>query len=68
MSILILPGSDAKGDNAMSNIAGKAYAMNVITPSRPHLTWINRTIFMVARGVPKVLSGLLGLSLIHFAR
>lgn len=52
----------------MSNIAGKAYAMNVITPSRPHLTWINRTIFMVARGVPKVLSGLLGLSLIHFAR
>lgn len=52
----------------MSNIAGKAYAMNVITPSRPHLTWINRTIFMVARGIPGVLSGLLGLSLIHFAR
>lgn len=52
----------------MSNIAGKAYAMNVVTPSKPYLTWLNRLIFMVARGVPKVLSGLLGLSLIHFAR
>lgn len=52
----------------MSNIAGKAYAMNVVTPSRPYLTWLNRLIFMVARGVPSVLSGLLGLSLIHFAR
>ncbi|WP_193140384.1 hypothetical protein [Meridianimarinicoccus sp. MJW13] len=52
----------------MSNIAGKAYAMNVVTPSKPRVTWLNRLIFMVARGVPKVLSGLLGLSLIHFAR
>ena len=52
----------------MSNIAGKAYAMNVVTPSHPWKTWANRLIFMVARGVPGVLSGLLGLSLIHFAR
>lgn len=52
----------------MSNIAGKAYAMNVVTPSKPWLTWVNRLIFMVARGVPTVLSGLMGLSLIHFAR
>lgn len=52
----------------MSNIAGKAYAMNVITPSNPRLTWINRLIFMVGRGIPDTLSGLLGLSLIHFAR
>lgn len=52
----------------MSNIAGKAYAMNVVTPSKPRVTWINRLIFMVARGVPRVLAGLLGLSLIHFAR
>jgi len=52
----------------MSNIAGKAYAMNVVTPSHPWTTWVNRLIFMVARGVPDVLSGLLGLSLIHFAR
>jgi hypothetical protein len=52
----------------MSNIAGKAYGMNVITPMRPARTWINRLIFMVARATPGVLSGLLGLSLIHFAR
>ena len=52
----------------MSNIAGKAYAMNVVTPSKPWLTWANRLIFMVARGLPATLGGLLGLSLIHFAR
>ena len=52
----------------MSNIAGKAYAMNVVTPSNPRLTWANRLLFMVARGWPERLFGLLGLSLIHFAR
>ena len=52
----------------MSNTAGKAYAMNVVTPVPPWLTWVNRLIFMVARAVPATLSGLLGLSLIHFAR
>lgn len=52
----------------MSNIAGKAYAMNVLTPSPPGRTWINRLIFMVSRGRPATLGGLLGLSLIHFAR
>jgi hypothetical protein len=52
----------------MSNLAGKAYGMNVITPMPPTLTWINRAIFMVARLTPGTLAGLLGLSLIHFAR
>lgn len=52
----------------MSNIAGKAYAMNVITPSNPLRTWINRLLFMVARVRPETLGGLLGLRLIHFAR
>ena len=52
----------------MSNVAGKAYAMNVITPMRPPRTWINALLFMVARANPAFLSGLLGLSLIHFAR
>jgi hypothetical protein len=52
----------------MSNVAGKAYAMNVVTPMRPGRSWINRLIFMVARVVPETLAGLLGLSLIHFAR
>lgn len=52
----------------MTNIAGKAYAMNVVTPSKPRLTWVNRLLFMVSRGIPQTLAGLLGLSLIHFAR
>ncbi len=52
----------------MSNIAGKAYAMNVVTPSNPRITWINRLLFMASRGQPSNLFGLLGLSLIHFAR
>jgi len=52
----------------MSNIAGKAYAMNVITPMPPCLTWVQYLLFMAARGLPSNLAGLLGLSLIHFAR
>jgi hypothetical protein len=52
----------------MSNVAGKAYAMNVVTPMRPVLTWVNRALFMISRAIPSTLSGLLGLSIIHFAR
>src|SRR5271156_5371639 len=52
----------------MSNTAGKAYAMNVLTPVPPPSTWVNRLIFMAARAMSSSLSGLLGLSLIHFAR
>jgi hypothetical protein len=52
----------------MSNIAGKAYAMNVLTPMPPWRTWIQTALFMVARVTPRQLSGLLGLKLIHFAR
>jgi hypothetical protein len=52
----------------MSNIAGKAYGMNVITPMKPRWTWLNRLLFMLSRSLPATLSGLLGLSLIHFAR
>ncbi len=52
----------------MSNVAGKAYGMNVVTPVSPSITWINNLIFMAARALPATLSGLLGLSLIHFAR
>ena len=52
----------------MSNLAGKAYAMNVVTPMPPGRTWINRLLFMAARAIPATLSGLLGLSIIHFAR
>jgi hypothetical protein len=52
----------------MSNVAGKAYAMNVVSPMKPWWTWINRVVFMAARGDPPALNGLLGLSFIHFAR
>lgn len=52
----------------MSNVAGKAYGMNVLTPMKPWKTWINTLIFRVGRLTPDTLSGLLGLSLIHFAR
>ena len=52
----------------MSNVAGKAYGMNVVTPMQPSLTWINRATFMASRAIPSSLGGLLGLSIIHFAR
>jgi len=52
----------------MSNVAGKTYGMNVITPMTRSMTWINHLIFMTSRAVPFTLHGLIGLSLIHFAR
>ncbi len=61
-------GLIALGGQAMSNIAGKAYGMNVLTPMRPSRTWLQILIFMVSRAMPSRLSGLLGLKLIHFAR
>jgi hypothetical protein len=56
------------GGARVSNIAGKAYAINVLTPMRPWRTWIQNALFMLARVLPAQLSGLLGLKLIHFAR
>jgi len=52
----------------MSNVAGKAYGMNILTPMKPWKTWVNRFLFMAARVLPETLAGLLGLSIIHFAR
>jgi hypothetical protein len=52
----------------MSNVAGKAYAMNVITPIRAWTTWLNKLIFRVALRLPSTLKGLITLSLIHYAR
>lgn len=54
----------------MSNIAGKAYAMNVVTPITWYMAWINRIIFWAAQ-IPFLkgyLNGLITLSLIHYAR
>ena len=55
----------------MSNIAGKAYAMNLMTPIKPMRVWMNRLIFWVAglKFFQKIsFDGLLTLSLIHYAR
>ena len=57
----------------MSNIAGKAYAMNVVTPIKWYFRWINKLIFWsVTSGALKLLGtslkGLLTLSIIHYAR
>jgi hypothetical protein len=52
----------------MSNIAGKSYAMNVITPMRGYTTWINKLFFTIAPKFPSTLNGLITLSLIHYAR
>ena len=52
----------------MSNIAGKAYAMNVVTPVRWYSAWLNKLYFWVAGKRPSTLAGLKTLSLIHYAR
>lgn len=54
----------------MSNIAGKSYAMNVITPVRRWCVWINLGIFFLLKTplMAGKLKGLKTLSLIHYAR
>lgn len=52
----------------MSNIAGKAYGMTVITPMPPFVGWLVGYIFRTIRCFPSTLQGLLGLLIIHFAR
>lgn len=54
----------------MSNVAGKSYAMNVVTPLKWHSAWLNKIIFWFAQlpFLGSALNGLLTLSLIHYAR
>src|SRR5216683_1293023 len=52
----------------MSNIAGKAYAMNAVTPMRWYTAWWNRLFFWIAHKRPATTAGLVTLSLIHYAR
>lgn len=54
----------------MSNIAGKSYAMNVITPIKWYMVPINKIIFWLAgtKIFSSRLNGLITLSLIHYAR
>jgi hypothetical protein len=52
----------------MSNINGKVYALNVITPMKPWKTWILRAVFFVLEHVKSLQSDLINLSFIEFAR
>lgn len=54
----------------MSNIAGKAYGMNVITPIRWYTVWVSKLTFwlVVRKPLSSRLKGLVTLSLIHYAR
>ncbi|MEO6912165.1 MAG: hypothetical protein ABI158_14715 [Edaphobacter sp.] len=52
----------------MSNINGKVYAMNAITPMKPWKTWILRGLFVVLGRVKPLQQDLINLSFIEFAR
>ena len=52
----------------MSNINGKVYAMNVVTPMKPWKTWILRGLFFVLGHVKPLQDDLINLSFIEFAR
>jgi len=52
----------------MTNINGKAYAMNAITPMKPWKTPILRLFFFILGLIKPLQKDLKGLSFIHFAR
>jgi len=52
----------------MSNINGKVYAMNAITPMKPWKTWVLRVLFWALWNVKPLQQDLINLSFIEFAR
>jgi hypothetical protein len=52
----------------MSNINGKVYALNVITPMKPWKTWLLRLVFFALWNIKSLQSDLINLSFIQFAR
>ena len=52
----------------MSNINGKVYAMNAITPMKPWKTWVLRGFFFILGHVKPLQKDLINLSFIEFAR
>ena len=52
----------------MSNINGKVYALNVITPMKPWKTWILRVLFFLLDHIKLMREDLTNLSFIEFAR
>ena len=58
----------AEKQGVMSNINGKQYAMNAISPMKPWKTWILRAFFFFLGHFPSAGRDLVNLSFIHFAR
>jgi hypothetical protein len=52
----------------MSNINGKVYALNVVTPMKTWKTWLLRLVFFVLWNVKHLQNDLINLSFIQFAR
>jgi hypothetical protein len=52
----------------VTNINGKAYAMNAITPMKPWKTPALRVFFFILGAIPPLQAALKNLSFIHFAR
>jgi len=52
----------------MSNINGKVYAMNVVTPMKPWKTWLLRALFFALWNIKTLQKDLINLSFIEFAR
>jgi hypothetical protein len=52
----------------MSNINGKVYAMNAITPMKPWKTWVLKLIFFLLGLIKSAQQNLINLSFIEFAR
>ena len=52
----------------MSNINGKVYAMNAVTPMKTWKTWVLRIIFFVLGHIKTLQKDLIDLSFIEFAR
>jgi hypothetical protein len=52
----------------MSNINGKVYAMNIVTPMKPWKTWLLRALFFALWHIKPLQKDLINLSFIEFAR
>jgi hypothetical protein len=52
----------------LSNINGKVYAMNVITPMKPWKTWLLRGFFVLLGNIKSLQTDLVNLHFIQFAR
>jgi len=63
-----MPPLSALPEVGMSNIRGKTYAMNALSPMKPWKTVILRAVFILVGWFPQLNKGLVELSFIHFAR